>query len=297
MVAYRSPLQVGQLEIVELLTTFDASALSWTEGTGDDAGKFSATLADFATPGGILALRVERVALTGGENFDADALAVRDADGDAVGSIDLTDGDATLDVYSADVVGSGAAAVESLTQLAADVRAGEPLSFAGIVNGSTAGKLQNGSAAEYRGPTGVVSSVAATDDLWDLTGEAAPAAGKIVAIALCLNDSGTATIVRGDEVDGARDAAGFVAAVNALTRPTDRTVIGYFFADENTNFAAGLTSSGTVVHGQLYQAYTAPAVNPAAVNDLVVVAEGGATDNEPTGGSITVRVLGVELAD
>ncbi len=120
------------------------------------------------------------------------------------------------------------------------------LSFANLGDGTTDGKIQNQAAVAY-GIGGAVFSKAATDDLWDLTGLTDTEAGEYLAVALCLDDAGTASIVEGTVADSAEDAIDSISGDDV----DGVCVVGVYVADPETdwNGAAGLAAQGTFRHG------------------------------------------------
>ena len=120
------------------------------------------------------------------------------------------------------------------------------LSAPGIGNGTTAGTLRTTASADYR----IVNrqyTKGSTDDLWDLSGETDTAAGEYRAYYLCVDSSGTASVVA-----GTADASSEAAALAQLpTHDETKSILGVFVAGPATDFddAGGLAAQGTIHDG------------------------------------------------
>lgn len=112
-----------------------------------------------------------------------------------------------------------------------------------IGNGTTAGKLRTNAAITFA-IKGSLYTKASTDDLWDLSAEAALAALQYKAYWLYLDSAGTATIAAGTV---AASAAAAVAALPAIT--ATKSVIGVYVAGPSTDFTSALVVQGTVHNG------------------------------------------------
>lgn len=114
-----------------------------------------------------------------------------------------------------------------------------------IANGTTAGQLKTTADADYR-IAGVAYSKAATDDLWDLSGETDTDASSYRAYWLYLDSSGTASVAAGEDA---------TSEANALRDLPDldeaKAIIGVYVAGTSTDFddAGGLAAQGTIHDG------------------------------------------------
>ncbi len=246
------------------------------------------------------------------EGADATTLTVTDSLGRTVAELDLGDTSpadkepvsiaaATTELSD---LGDDVAAVRSALVTLADeaLERGRVLGFADIANASSAGMLQSQAAVAYEVPGGVVVSKAATDDLWDLSALTDTAADEVKAVLLCLNAAGTASVVEGTAVTASLDAAGKAAALEAVTQPTDATVVGVFYAGNSTDFSAALSAQGEIEHGNPGRSYADPAsatygdpaAEESATMSLTFTFTGG-TDQDPTAGTIRVKAIGVDI--
>lgn len=112
----------------------------------------------------------------------------------------------------------------------------------GLVNGSTAGNIKTGNAVDYR-HDGQLYTKAATDDLWDLSGETDTGGSDYRAYSLELNASGTASF----QSSGNQTSAALALA----NLPLGSSRIGVFIADPSCDFddAGGLAAQGTYYNG------------------------------------------------
>lgn len=115
----------------------------------------------------------------------------------------------------------------------------------GIANGTTAGTLKTTATAGFRIGTGSYSK-AATDDLWDLSGETDTAAGEYRAYWLLLDSSGTASFAASGEQSSAALALADLPDLDGT-----KAVVGVFVADPACDFddAGGLAAQGTIYDG------------------------------------------------
>jgi hypothetical protein len=157
-----------------------------------------------------------------------------------------------------------------------------PATAAGIVDGGTDGALATSELNEYR-IGGKVFQKAATDDLFDLSGETDTAADKYRAYRLCLDVSGTATIVAqtGDDSDSAADALAALPAEDAA-----KCTIGVYVAGLSCDFdgVAGLAAQGDIHNGEASAvadpaALTASAPAALATSITVGIGDGGTAGN------------------
>lgn len=117
------------------------------------------------------------------------------------------------------------------------------LGYATIANGTTNGKLKTTSTVSFKVDSQIYTK-AATDDLWDLSGETSLSSGQHKAYWLYVGADGTASI------EGGTVATTAAGARNALPIPsTTKSVFGVFVAGPSTNFANALSSQGTIIHG------------------------------------------------
>ena len=115
----------------------------------------------------------------------------------------------------------------------------------GIADGTTDGKLKTVNSVDYK-VAGLTSTKAATDDLWDLSGETDTGAAVFRSYWLYLDAAGTATIAAG------ADAASAAAAKLALPDlDVAKSVVGVYTAGVATDFngVAGLAAQGTIEDG------------------------------------------------
>ena len=120
------------------------------------------------------------------------------------------------------------------------------LSDPGIVNGTTAGNLQTSASADFRISNRVYTK-AATDDLWDLSGETDTAAGKYRAYWLYLDAAGAASFVASSsDGDSAAEALSLLPA-----HDDTKSILGVFVAGPATDFddAGGLAAQGIIHDG------------------------------------------------
>lgn len=115
----------------------------------------------------------------------------------------------------------------------------------GIGNGGTAGNLRTTATSTYR-VAGVDASKAATDDLWDLSGETDTDASTYRAYWLYLDAAGTASFAAGSD---ATTAALALEGLPALVET--KGIVGVYVADPSCDFddAGGLAAQGTVYDG------------------------------------------------
>lgn len=117
------------------------------------------------------------------------------------------------------------------------------IGYANIANATTNGKLKSQNTTGYR-IDGVMYTKAATDNLWDFTGQTTLGASDYKAYRLYLDAAGDPSI------EGGTAATTAAAALAALPAPsTSKSVIGVFVAGPSTNFANALSSQGTIYHG------------------------------------------------
>ena len=117
---------------------------------------------------------------------------------------------------------------------------------AGITDGGTAGYLRTRAEYEFM-IGGRVYTKAATDDLWNLSGETDTGAAEYKAFWLYLDSSGTATIGAGTA------AASSALALAALpTETSTKCPVGVYVAGPSTDFdgVAGLAAQGTIIDGR-----------------------------------------------
>ena len=142
--------------------------------------------------------------------------------------------DANADANSADV-----ASLMSRAQ-------NETKSFSGIDDGTTDGKLKTTVGTNYTAD-GRMCNKAATDDLFDLTGEVDTGAGEWRAYWLHLNAAGASFTVAAATSDVSE-----ADAISRLPGPADGvSVIGCYVAGNSCDFdgAAGLAGQGTIIEG------------------------------------------------
>lgn len=138
---------------------------------------------------------------------------------------------------------SGPIAIAKIWQLLASLWYASFFSTFGsgaIGNGTTAGRLRTTASATGR-VAGVEVTKASTDDLWNLSGETALAAGQYRAYWLYVNAAGTASIAAGSI---ASTAAAALLALPDLAE--DKCVLGAYVAGPSTNFTAALAAQGTI---------------------------------------------------
>lgn len=116
---------------------------------------------------------------------------------------------------------------------------------AGIAGATTAGKLKTANAVSFR-IGGQSHAKAATDDLWDLSGEPDTGEDEYRAYWLLLEEDGTAIIDAGEEAASEAEALLVLPPLN-----DDAAVIGVFVAGPECDFddAGGLAAQGTVYDG------------------------------------------------
>lgn len=111
----------------------------------------------------------------------------------------------------------------------------------GIADGATAGKIQTANACDFK-IGGELFTKAATNDLWDLTGETNTGAGVYRAYSLELDDLGAASF------QASSDQASEADAYAALP-PIVESRIGVYIAGPTTNFGAALGAQGSYFNG------------------------------------------------
>ncbi len=112
-----------------------------------------------------------------------------------------------------------------------------------IANGATAGKLKTVNAVDYT-VAGVRENKAATDDLWDLTGETTNGAAEFRAYWLYVDASGTATI---DGGTAGTDEASALAKLPDFDET--QSVIGVYIGGVDTDYTLALAAQGTIHDG------------------------------------------------
>lgn len=115
-----------------------------------------------------------------------------------------------------------------------------------IADGTTDGALQLVTNPTGYTIAGLRYSKAATDDLWDLSGETDTAAATFRAYWLYLNAAGAASFAAGT------DSISAAAAIGALPDPdSTKSILGVYVAGAATDFdgAAGLEAQGDVYDG------------------------------------------------
>lgn len=114
-----------------------------------------------------------------------------------------------------------------------------------ITDGTTAGNLKIRADVEYT-IAGTMYRKAATDDLWNLSGETDTTGAQYRAYWLYLDSAGTASIAAGSN---AASSAAALAALPALDGT--KAVIGVYVAGLSTDFddAGGLAAQGTITDG------------------------------------------------
>lgn len=112
-----------------------------------------------------------------------------------------------------------------------------------LANGATAGKLKTANDADYR-IAGALYTKAATEDLFDLTGQTNTGVGEYLAVGLDLNAAGTASLAVGAVSADADEALDTLPAVDPA-----KARIGVYIAGPSTNFAAALAAQGTIING------------------------------------------------
>jgi len=154
----------------------------------------------------------------------------------------------------------------------------------GLADGTTDGKIQNANAISFA-IDGALYTKAATDDLWDLSGETDTAADKYRAYWLYLDSSGTATVADGTDEDSEADA---IAALPALA--ASKSVAGVYVAGLSCDFdgAAGLAAQGTIVDG-----WPAALSDPSAVTTSATV---GIADGSTAGAIQTLSDVVYSIA-
>lgn len=113
----------------------------------------------------------------------------------------------------------------------------------GLADGTTAGKIKTGATVTYHIGRGVTTK-AATDDLWDLSGEVATSATEYRAYWLLLNTAGAASIAAGTGATTEADALGALPELDGT-----KGVIGVYMAWPSTNFANALAAQGVIYNG------------------------------------------------
>jgi len=114
---------------------------------------------------------------------------------------------------------------------------------AAIADGSTNGTFQAVTASTAFRIAGAEYTKAATDDLWDLSGETAVAADRERAYWLYLDSAGAASFAANGDAP-----VGYGLADLPVPDPT-KSVIGVFLAGPETDFTLALTAQGTVTDG------------------------------------------------
>lgn len=112
-----------------------------------------------------------------------------------------------------------------------------------IADATQNGKLKTTSPGDFR-LGGRLYTKSNTDNLWDLSGQSALGASDYKAFWLYLDSSGTASIAAGTV--GASSAA---AITNLPALAANKSVIGCYVANPNTNFANALNAQGTIIEG------------------------------------------------
>lgn len=112
-----------------------------------------------------------------------------------------------------------------------------------IGNGTTAGRLRTNASVTGK-IAGVDVTKASTDNLWDLSAEAATGAAAYRAYWLYINAAGAASVAAGAD---AASAAGALAALPAHDEA--KCIVGVFVAGPSTNFANALAAQGTIHNG------------------------------------------------
>lgn len=138
-----------------------------------------------------------------------------------------------------------------------------------IADGSTNGKFKLLERIAYTNDNQPYYK-AATDDLWDLTGETNNGAAEYAGHFLCL-DGGTASVVSTAKVASANAA---LAALGALI-PTGKAVVGAFVSGLSCNFANALTAQGT-----LYQGFPEGAIMAAVTAEAESLVGDGGTNGK-----------------
>jgi len=120
------------------------------------------------------------------------------------------------------------------------------LSYANIADGTSAGNLKTSATADYS-IDGAVYQKAATDDLWDLSGETDTTGAQWRAYWLYLDSSGTATFAAGSN----SEVSAADAIANLPARAASKCPIGVFVAGNSCDFdhAGGLDAQGDIYNG------------------------------------------------
>lgn len=120
------------------------------------------------------------------------------------------------------------------------------MSYPEIADGTTAGTFQLTSQLTFMS-SGVPAQKAATDDLWDLSGETDTDGSTYRAYALALDSEGTASIVAGE--DAASEEAAPLTFGDDIFNGT--AIVAVFIAGPSTDFddAGGLSAQGTLKLG------------------------------------------------
>jgi hypothetical protein len=114
---------------------------------------------------------------------------------------------------------------------------------AAIANGTTVGNLRTVNAADFK-IDGLTYTKAATDDLWDFTGEVANGAAVFRAYWLYLDSAGAATFAAG--ADAATEA---LAKVALPALDVTKSVVGVFIGGLSTDYTIALSAQGTIEDG------------------------------------------------
>lgn len=262
-------------------TTVDLSALTFSSGV--------AKVSSVATPDIPIALRVIEAEL---EGADATTLEVEDAHGEDIVTVTIADlPDAGVGTW----VPHDVRQLRSLTRRLANA----PTTSPALADGTTAGNVKVGQDFTVS-IGGVLTELAASglDDAWDLSGETNTDASSWRAYALLVTSSGADGFVAGADIadtgNAAADTRSAIAAIDEADIATTHAVVGYFIAGPSTDFddENGLSNNATVVYTN-GRALAEP-TSDTTTADLVFTLTGG-TDQDPTGGSVVVEVIGIDL--
>jgi len=194
------------------------------------------------------------VGLNGPGQITIDPDAAESLDGGAAGDpkvLDVTGSPNLIPAWLFKAVGGGAwygidfgAQALAQAQIASGAALNTATTNAGLVDGSTAGNVQTGNACDYR-IGGELFTKAATDDLWDLSGETDTDGASYRAYSLELDDSGVASFQAGPNAATEDDALGTLNPWPSEGR------IGVFVAAPNCDFddAGGLAAQGAYFNG------------------------------------------------
>lgn len=110
----------------------------------------------------------------------------------------------------------------------------------GVGDGTTNGNLRTTASADFR-VAGIQYTKAATDDLWDLSGETATGAAEYRAYWLLVDSAGAASFAASGE-----QASEALALEDLPALDGTKSVLGVFVAGPSTDFTSALAAQGGV---------------------------------------------------